>query len=307
MRHNLNHVKIIIMLLVVMTCCRTNSFAQHITVKGGFLVDSIKIGESAPFFMSAHYPSKLTVLFPDSTYGFTPFEYSSKKYFTTSTTDTTSVDSVVYYLTTFETDRVQSLELPAYVVNAQDCTSYFSERDSILITQLVAHVPDSVSTDKLPLRSDTNYQKVFFQFNYFIVLIAVGVLILLAVIVWIFFGKKIIQYYKARRMQKKHTQFMQAFSNIINQLNTSFSRVATEAALVVWKGYMEHLESRPYTKLTTRETLMLEKDETLARNLRAVDTAIYGHNTSVLESLEQLKDIAHQRYQKKLQEVKHGK
>jgi hypothetical protein len=108
-------------------------------------------------------------------------------------------------------------------------------------------------------------------------------------------------------MQKKHTQFMQAFSNIINQLNTSFSRVATEAALVVWKGYMEHLESRPYTKLTTRETLMLEKDETLARNLRAVDTAIYGHHTRVLESLGPLKDIAHQRYQKKLQEVKHGK
>ena len=44
----------------------------------------------------------------------------------------------------------------------------------------------------------------------------------------------------------------------------------------------------------------------LGSNLHAIDGAIYGHITSVVEPLEQLKTFAHQRFAKKLEEVKHG-
>jgi hypothetical protein len=69
---------------------------------------------------------------------------------------------------------------------------------------------------------------------------------------------------------------------------------------------MENLEARPYTKLTTRETMQLENNDVLGRNLHAIDGAIYGHNTAVVESLENLKQFADQRFSKKLEEVKHG-
>src|SRR5687767_1484774 len=107
-------------------------FSQNVIVKGGFLTDSIKIGEEAAFYLSARYPSKLSVLFPDSTFAFTPFEFQKKIYFATETTDTISVDSAVYFMTTFEVDREQVLRLPVYVINPADCTQFLSEADTIL-------------------------------------------------------------------------------------------------------------------------------------------------------------------------------
>jgi hypothetical protein len=70
---------------------------------------------------------------------------------------------------------------------------------------------------------------------------------------------------------------------------------------------MEQLESRPYTKLTTKETLNLIHDENLLKNLKMIDTAVYGHSTSVYDSLDYLKHFADERFSKKLQEVAHGK
>ena len=73
-----------------------------------------------------------------------------------------------------------------------------------------------------------------------------------------------------------------------------------------WLG-MEQLEARPYTKLTTRETLVLQKDENLGKNLKNIDHAIYGYSSPVLDSFHYLRSVADARFNKKLQEVKHGK
>lgn len=269
--------------------------------------DSLMIGEQTAFYLSAHYPSNLNVLFPDSTFDFKTFEYQKRNYFATSTEDGVSTDSAVYYFTTFEVDRVQSLGLPVFVVQAQDCTVFQSPRDSVLITQLVAHVPDTVSADKLPLKMNTAYQKVFFQFNFWILLIVVGILIVVGVVVWIFYGKKIRAYFLAKKLRRRHFQFLNSYNAMLAQLQSTFSAITTESALSAWKKYMEQLESRPYTKLTTKETYGLIHDEALANNLRTIDTAIYGHNTSVVGALESLKIFADQQFAKKMTEVKHGR
>lgn len=280
--------------------------AQNIKVNGGFLSDSLAIGEQTAFYLSVHYPKNLTVLFPDSTHGFSPFEFQKKKYFPTHTEDSISVDSAVYYLTTFEVDRVQYLDLPVYVLQVQDCTAIESTQDSVLITQLVAEVPDSISIDKLPLKMNTAYQEVKFQFNYWIALIAAGVLIVIGIVVWLVFGKKIRIWFTTRKLRKRHLAFITDYNARLVELQKSFSAMITEATLSTWKKYMEQLEARPYTKLTTKETMNLIKDDTLTQNLRRVDAAIYGHNTTVIESLEALKHFADQRFSKKLEEVRHG-
>jgi hypothetical protein len=281
--------------------------AQDIKVNGGFLSDSLKIGEQTAFYLSAHYPSSVNLLFPDSTFAFVPFEYQKLKYFPTKTDQGISVDSAVYYLTTFEVDRVQFLNMPVYIVQLRDCTLVQSPIDSVLITQLVATVPDSLSADKLPLKMNTAYQKVFFQFNFWIVLIALGVLLIIGVIVWIFFGQRIRQYFRARSLKKQHAQFIRSYSSNLDQLRAAFSAMTAENALSLWKKYMEQLESRPYTKLTTKETLNLIQDEHLLKNLKMIDTAVYGYNTSVYDSLDYLKRFADERFSKKLEEVAHGK
>lgn len=293
-------------LFLILVCSSLSASAQDVKVNGAFLSDSLMIGEQTAFYLAVHYPSELNLLFPDSTFGFNPFEFQKRTYFPTKTENGVSIDSAVYYLTTFEVDRVQYLHLPVFVVQPQDCTVFDSFQDSVLITQLVAVVPDSLSIDKLPLKMNTAYQEVDFQFNYWIAIIATGVLILIAILTWIFFGKRIRAWMIARKLRKRHYQFIQVYNSNVIKLKSGFSPVTTESALSAWKKYMEQLEAQPYTKLTTRETLRVTKDEQLAKTLHTVDAAIYGHNTAVIESLEALRGYADQRFSKKLEEVKHG-
>jgi hypothetical protein len=281
--------------------------AQDIKINGGFLSDSLKIGEQTAFYLSARYRSELNVLFPDSTFKFAPFEYERRNYFNTQTKDSISVDSAVYYLTTFEVDRVQRLKLPVFVVQARDCTMHESLLDSVLITQLVAEVPDSLSVEKLPLKMNTTYERVFFQFNFWVVLIIVGALLIITIVVWLVFGKRIRKHFKARSLRRNHEQFLSSYNRILTQLQSSFTQPGAETALSTWKKYMEQLESKPFTKLTTKETMALIPDEKLKSNLHSIDTAIYGHNRGALPSLDYLKSFAGERFSQKLAEVKHGK
>jgi hypothetical protein len=282
------------------------SAQDEVKVSGGFLSDSLKIGEQTAFYLSARYPSTLTVLFPDSTHSFASFEYQKKEYFLTETTGGISVDSTLYYLTTFEVDRVQSLHLPVYVVHARDCTVIETAPDTVLITQLVAQVPDTVSADQLPLKMNTSYEEVEYDFNFWLMVIIIAALIAVAIIVWLLFGKKIQRYYKARRLQRNHAQFSERYSLFLAQLQRTFSSITTESALAAWKKYMEQLESRPYTKLTTRETLRVIKEPALTEPLSRIDKAIYGHETTVIDSLHNLKKFADQQFHRKMKEVQHG-
>ena len=280
--------------------------AQDVTVRSGFFLDSLKIGDQTGFYLAAKYPSNLNIIFPDSTYNFTPFEYERKRYFPTQTTQGQSYDSVVYYLSTFEVDRVQTLSLPVFQLNPQDCTKFASPPDTILLTELVKNLPDTLTAENLPLRVNTIYENVSYLFNYPVLIISVAVLLVGSLIVWFAFGKKIIRHFRLKKMLKAHQKFLDSYSAQIDAVKTAFSSVTTESALSLWKKYMENLEARPYTKLTTRETMQLENNDVLGRNLHVIDGAIYGHNTAVVESLENLKLFADQRFSKKLEEVKHG-
>ncbi|HEY0744972.1 MAG TPA: hypothetical protein VGD40_26085 [Chryseosolibacter sp.] len=292
--------------LISLLTCALSSRAQTIEVRGGFLADSIKIGETTAYYLSAHYGDSLNILFPDSTFQFSTFEFDRKAYFATETRDNVSVDSAVYYLSTFEVDRTQTLKLPVFILQPADCTVVESAADTILIEQMVAAVPDSLAADQLPLKMNTAYQKVFHQFNYWILLIVVGVLLIIAFIVWIFFGKRISRYLQAKRLQRKHNEFVKNYGLLIQGLQTGFSSNNAEKALSFWKRYMEVLERYPFTKLTTRETLTLTKDEALANNLKQIDRAIYADQPTVLTPFEQLRAFADERFNKKLKEVQHG-
>lgn len=281
--------------------------AQEVQVNGGFLSDSLKIGEQTAFYLSARYPSNLTVLFPDSTHSFAPFEYQHKEYFITATKDGISRDSAVYFLTTFEVNREQALSLPVYLIQQADSTPVHSPIDTVLITQFVASVPDTVATADLPLKMNTAYQKVHYDLNFWMMVIIIAVVVVLALTVWLLFGKRIRKYFQARRLQKNYATFIDRYNASLAQLKSAFSPPATESALVTWKKYMEELNAQPFTKLTTPETMRLIKAPALNDDLRRIDKAIYGHDTAVVESLENLKAFAHQEYQRKLKEVQHGK
>jgi hypothetical protein len=280
--------------------------AQEIKVTSGFVKDSVAIGEPITYYLTARYPESVMALFPDSTFKFSPFEFGDKQFFPTKTTSGISYDSAVYQLSTFEIDKVQYLSLPVYVTTARDCTAFDSSRDSVfLIEQIKIPATDTVALKNLTLKSNTLYERVFTQFNTLILMIVLGVLVVAAIIGWIFFGKRIIRHFRIKKLEKKYQQFLQSFSKQVEEISQTFSREKTESALSIWKKYLEQLERKPYTKLTTREVIKMDADASLGNSLAMIDNAIYGNQTAVTEPLTALRTIAEQRFTKKINQIRH--
>lgn len=293
--------------IVLLSClAHASGFAQDIQVRSGFLKDSVAIGEPVSYYLTARYPESVIALFPDSTFKFSPFEFTRKEFFPTKTTAGISYDSAVYTLRTFEIDAAQFLSLPVYVTTARDCTAFESNRDSIfLIEQIKLPAGDTTAIKNLTLKSNTLYERVRMQFNTLILMIVLGALLVAAIIAWIFFGKKIIRYFRIRRLEKKYRAFEELFSKQVEEAGTVFSREKTERAISTWKKYLEQLERKPYTKLTTREVIKIDADETLAEALKTIDKAIYGNHIVTIEPLQVLKTIAHKRLTTKIEQLRH--
>lgn len=281
--------------------------AQQAKVRGSFLADSVRIGEAIPYSLTAYHSKKTDVLFPDSSFSFAPFEFRSKRFFPTVTKDTISYDSVVYYLSTYEVQPVQHLSLPVFIVHPQDCTRSVAQADSMRVVQTIKALPDSISLRSLHLKTNTAYQKVKWSFNYIILLIIAGVLIIIGLVGWIVFGTEIRKHFAVRRLEKNHLAFITQFDLAVEQLKTNVSAVRTEAVLLIWKKYMEGLVERPFTKSTTKEILRYDASEQLSVALRATDRIIYGGLNEFSEtSFSTLHDYAITQYQRKMEEVKNG-
>jgi hypothetical protein len=294
----------VLILLFVLNCRAI--YAQHVDVRAGFIGDSVRVGQEISFYLTARYAKKDQVVFPDSTFSFSPFELKKKDYFPTRSRDTTSYDSAVYILRTFEVEQKQTLRLPVFVVNALDCTRVFSKRDTIALSLIVKRLPDSL-TANLPLKASTAYQHVPQEINTPLIMIIVCFLAVLAAIGWVVFGPAISRHYRIKKLRRIHNEFSLTFDQYLKSIQSGFSPATTEAAVVQWKEYMEQISRRPYTKLTTRETTQMEKDEMLGKNLRVVDRAIYGAmDTNVVDSLQSLKSYADQRFNHVITEVKNG-
>ena len=281
--------------------------AQEIVVRGRFQKDSVKIGERVPYSFSVHHPSSQSVVFPDSTFSFAPFELEKKTYFPTRTNQHISVDSAVYFLATYELDSVQSLGLPVFVLHRNDCTTVYAQPDTLFVRTSVKIIPESVAAKDLPLKSNANYLSVRWLLNYPLLLLIAGVLILGLIVVWIVFGKKIRRYFLLRRLNKNHLAFMQRFTHHIETLRKERAYTEAESALVDWKKYMESLVAKPYTKFTTKEILQFAADETLGQALHNIDRMVYARDSSFSpEAFERLRTFSQDQFTKRTEEVKHG-
>ncbi len=282
------------------------AYAQEVKVHARFEGDSVRIGLPIRYTVVAQYPSHYQVLFPDSTFSFAPFEFQSKKFVPTKTQNNNSYDSVVYTLVSFEIDSLQTLRVPVFQVQKRDSLVYLTEPDTLFFSALVGPLPDSLAINQLPLKTNTAYNKVSWILNYPVLLIVGGVLLLTAIVVWVLFGKRIRKHFVLKRLHAKHTSFLSAFDQSVQKLNQAFQPDVAERSITIWKKYMEDISSKPYTKFTSKEIRELEKGE-LTQALQAVDRMIYARlQPENFSAFEQLKEFTINRFNQKLQEVKHG-
>jgi len=282
----------------------TKGQVKDIKVHGQFLTDSIKIGQPFPYVLAAEYPSEKTILFPDSTFAFTTFELAGKKFFPTHTKNGISHDSAIYYFNSFEIDSVQSLSLPVFVLQAQDCTSVWTDEDKVWLKHLVTFATDSVEAANLPLKVNAYYEPVAWLFNYPMASIIGGMVIVALIVSWIIFGKQVKRYFKIRRMRSSFEKYVQSFSDSLESLKNSYSIAHAEKTLGIWKKYLESLEDIPFTKYTSKEILKSSGNESLAKPLGTVDRLIYaGVQPSSFDAFYDLKSYSEDRFYKKLEEV----
>lgn len=279
---------------------------QEIKVNNGFINDSVKVGKVLQFYLSARYPANLNILFPDSLFDYKPFEFIRKTYFTTRTVNRISYDSAVYELTTFEIAPQFSLALPVFHIRATDTIRYYAIADTIPFQAVVQNIPqDTVELQQLPLKTNTIQQQLSKHFNYVLaglLVIALGIFIF---IIWMFFGKRIKNYFIARRLRKNYKKFSIEFNSLLGQLREQFRTSTAEAAATLWKKYVESITGKPLTRLTTKEIHEILKNDGIHAALRQLDRSIYGFEQTTTEPLELLKKQADRFFQEKLQQFAH--
>jgi hypothetical protein len=270
---------------------------------GSFLQSEAKIGEELQFCLSVKYDRNLNILFPDSLFRFGSFEYNSREYFTTKTDSAFSYDSAVYYLSTFEIDSIQYLQLPVFVVNDQDSLAIFSNIDSVTLIQVVSEIPENIE-----MKANTELVKIKKQFNYPYLLIVLGILTIIGLIGLLFFGKQIFRAWKIFLLSRAHKKFIQRFFSLMRDVSGNNPVNTPEHVVAVWKGYLEKLEKKPISKLTTKEILVLHNNSELKNNLKIIDRSIYGgeKGNDLFASFDYLMRFSVEIYNEKIREIKNG-
>lgn len=275
-----------------------NSYAQRIAPTAAFQKDSIAIGEEVPYSLWIKYPRERDVIFPDSLFDFSPFELNKREYFTTRTDSALSLDSVVYFLATFEIDTIQYLQLPIYLIDEFDSVELLPARDSIVLKHVVDVIPDSVA-----VILNTEYQKVPLAFNYPYFTAALIVLFISAIVVFFAFGRRIRKLLQVYWLGRRHKRFIKQFGEAI-----TLKEIEVEKSLASWKKYLEKLEQIPYSKFTTKEITAAIKDDTLKEYLSIIDRYIYTtkDKPETKPAFEALLGLVEERYNKKIDQIKNG-
>ncbi len=297
--------------------CNFSSFAQNrstekndnlATITGSFSKDSLKVGKHIPFKVVFVHNYNKEVVFADSTYDFTPFEWIKTEAFPTQTDSKgISTNSAIYWLRSFELDTIQTLKLPVFVLDQKtgDTLKYFTEV-STKETEFVlskATLEKMLKDDSITFYENTTFLDIPRFVNYPLYGIIVVVLLVMVILFFVFFGESIRRGYRLKRLQRQHEKFIQDYAS---QLQKIENPQATDHTLGMWKAYIEKLKNEPFTTYTSSEISRLTNNESLGENLKVIDRAIYGgqidNNTEL--ALQNLKNYAINVFEKRLAELR---
>ena len=278
--------------------------SQEIKINGGFIEDSLQLGSTVHYWVTAEYPMEIEVLFADSNYNFSPFEYADKFFIETELRNDNAFDSAVYGFQSFEIDLIQKLQLPVFVIQSNDSIVLATPLDSLFFEELVPLQQVSDTTQLILLilsfitRNIINYPLMW--------IIEMAQFTLTA---YYLLGQKIRNYFTIRRLKKEYGLFSNFISQSIHALKENVDRERAAQGLTQWKNYLERLELQPFSKLTTKEILALEFTSELKEALRNIDRSVYGNHrdAELYKSFQDIEDFTQHRFHMKIEDIKNGK
>ena len=275
------------------------SAAQEVEVKGYFTQDSAKLGERVGFVLKAKYPEGIQLVFPDSTFDYSPFVLLEKKTFISATQEGITQDSAVYYLSNFSLEPSSFLTLPVYELNRYDSLTYYSDEAELKLKLMLDSIPEQ------PVFKENNvYQPIDKSFNWLMgALILGGVLLFLGTFLLIF-ANRIKAFLKAKREKLRWMQFERKWKKLSALLGQTPAIELADEVVGLWKGYMESITDLPFQEWTSSEIASQLDDPQVLKSLRTIDMIIYaGKDGKTEEATQYLLGIAKYHYEKKLNQT----
>ncbi|MEZ0486931.1 hypothetical protein [Fibrella aquatica] len=269
---------------------------------GQFIDDTIEVGRPFRYALTVRHRASQDVFFPDTAQHFAPFLVQSVAVFPTRTVDRISLDSAVYTLVSFEFSRARVLQVPVYMADGADCTALLSSPDTVFLQSTVLA---SSRPDTLQLTPSVVLTPLPQEFNYAYLAVAVGVMGVLVAAIYILFGALIRQRWERYLLGRYHTRFLARYNQLTRNLGPESTGDTTNQAIVNWKKYLERLEKKPFTSLTSSEIADRIGDERLTDALRETDRMIYGGSFTDQSplALRVLRDVAVAAYQRRREAI----
>ena len=269
---------------------------------GTFIDDTIEIGRPFRFALTVKHPATRDVFYPDTARHFAPFLVRQVAVFPTKTVGQVSLDSAVYTLVSFEVSRARVLQVPVYLNNGSDCTAVLSLPDTVFLRSTVLA---NTRPDTLQLTSVTTLTPLPQEFNYAYLALTVSIMGVVVGAIYILFGSLFRQRWQRFLLARDHTRFLKTYNQLTRNLGPESTGDTANQAIVNWKKYLERLESKPYTSLTSSEIADRIGDDRLADALHETDRIIYGGSFTSQSplALRVLSEVAVSAYQRRREAI----
>ena len=274
--------------------------AQEVRVEGYFTQDSAKLGERVGFVLKASYPEANQLIFPDSTFDFSPLVLLEKKTFISHTIEGVTLDSTIYYISNFSLEPSVYLSLPVYELSRYDSITHFSNEAELKLKLTLDSIPEQ------PVFQDNNvYQPLEKNFNWLMAaLISGGVVIVLGGLT-LLFAKRIRGAFRKNREKLRWIQFERKFKKLAGMLAQDPALDLADELIGLWKGYMESITDLPFQEWTSSEISDAINDKEIFKALRAIDMIIYaGKEAKTEDTTHYLLEVARTKYQEKLTRIR---
>jgi hypothetical protein len=275
--------------------------AQQVSVDGYFMQDSAKLGERVGYVLKATYPQSSQLIFPDSTFDFSPLVLLEKQTFLSHTKEGITQDSAVYYLSNFSLDPSVFVSLPVYEFSRYDSITHFPLEAELKLKFTLDSIPE-----KLVFQENNIYQPLQKELNWIITGILIGGILLLLSVFYLLFNKRLKVFFGQLSEKRRWKKFEKKWKVQTSELSKSPSIKLADEVIGLWKGYIESITSLPVKEWTSSEIGTQLADQEIFKSLRAIDMIIYaGVSAQTEEATNYLFKVAREKFERKISKNKH--
>ncbi|WP_373495945.1 hypothetical protein [Aquiflexum sp.] len=271
--------------------------SQDIEVEGYFQQDSAKLGERVAYVLKAKYREGVNVIFPDSTFNFSPFVLLEKKTYISKTQDEITLDSAVYFVSNFSLDPVAKLSLPVYEIFRYDSLEHRPLEAELALKLTLDQIPQELS-----FRDNNVYLPIPTEFNILFLGAILAVVAVLVLVLIFLFGAKIKRQWNIWLEKQKYKRFVKRWQNAEAAFATNPDMDQADELLGLWKTYMEHLKNKPFREWTTTEIADFLDNKEIIKDFRSIEMVIYAgkEGKDIVETCNNLKEICTDSFKKKI-------